>query len=290
WYDRAYNLDPLNLEAVLQYARGLFSRGALAECTDVLHPAVTVLKSTSEVRELYAHALMAARRPAEAEPYAWELYEKDSRQLEEIASLVGVYLDVGEAESAVALAKRIEDREARAGRHREFLSAMYDVSNRRTPARAFGEYLAALLNNANREHEYSQTLLKLFPAYCAEGEYGKAGDTLDRAAELDPYEPGHAQRLDALRGHISPSAYNSIARRFQGAASSAASVEQPAVPAPVVEAQAQESEPTVLEDFILQAEIYLQYGMRSKAMERLERISKLFPGEEANNEKLRHLY
>src|SRR5262245_7252500 len=287
WYDRAYNLDPLNLEAVLQYARGLFSRGALAECIDVLHPAVTVLKSTHEVRELYAHALMAARRPVEAEPYAWELYEKDSRQLEEIASLVGVYLDIGEAESAVALARRIDERESRAGRQREFLTAMYEVGNRRTPARGFCEYLAALLNSANREHEYSQILLKLFTAYCADGEYARAGDTLDRAAELDPYEPGHAQRLQALRGHISPSAYNSIARRFQSAASSG---EETVAPGPVVETRDQESEPTVLEDFILQAEIYLQYGMRSKAMERLERISKLFPGEEHNNEKLRHLY
>jgi diguanylate cyclase (GGDEF)-like protein len=52
----------------------------------------------------------------------------------------------------------------------------------------------------------------------------------------------------------------------------------------------EESEPTVLEDFILQAEIYLQYGMRSKAMERLERISKLFPREEDQNDKLRDLY
>ncbi|HKF21291.1 MAG TPA: diguanylate cyclase [Candidatus Angelobacter sp.] len=287
WYDRAYNLDPLNLEAVLQYARGLFSRSALPECIDVLHPAVTVLKSTHEVRELYAHALMAARRPVEAEPYVWELYEKDSRQLEEVASLVGVYLDIGEAESAVALAKRIDERESRAGRQREFLTAMFEVSNRRTPARAFVEYLASLLNSANREHEYSQTLLKLFTVYCAEGEYARAGDTLDRAAELDPYEPGHAQRLQALRGHISPSAYNSIARRFQ----SAASAPEPAsAPAPVRDTQESESEPTVLEDFILQAEIYLQYGMRSKAMERLERISKLFPGEEQDNEKLRHLY
>ena len=46
----------------------------------------------------------------------------------------------------------------------------------------------------------------------------------------------------------------------------------------------------MLEDFILQAEIYLQYGMRSKALERLERVSKLFPREEQKNEKLRHLY
>ncbi len=285
WYDRAYNLDPNNLEAVLQYARGLFSRSSLQECVDVLQPAVTVLKSTPELRELYAHALMAARLPAEAEPYAWELYEKDSRQLEEVASLVGVYLDVGDAQSAVTLAKRIDEHETRAGRHREFLTALYEVSNRRMPARAFAEYLAALLNSANREHEYSQTLLKLFHAYCADGDYAMAADTLDRAVELDPYERGHAQRLEALRGHISPSTYNSIARRFQGGAS-VAEVAAPEAPA----AEAQESEPTVLEDFILQAEIYLQYGMRSKALERLERINKLFPHEESNNQKLRHLY
>src|SRR5258708_20778464 len=59
----------------------------------------------------------------------------------------------------------------------------------------------------------------------------------------------------------------------------------PSLPAVVL----QESEPTVLEDFILQAEIYLQYGMRSKAVERLERVRKLFPAEEGRNEKLRQL-
>src|SRR5215471_4429177 len=120
WYDRAYNMDPMNLQAVFQYARGLFSRNALPECINVLQPCVTVLQSTPELRELYAHALMAARRPGEAEPYAWELFEKDPRQLEEIASLVGVYLDVGDTQGAVDLAKRIENHETRAGRSREF--------------------------------------------------------------------------------------------------------------------------------------------------------------------------
>ena len=48
----------------------------------------------------------------------------------------------------------------------------------------------------------------------------------------------------------------------------------PALPGDVpAAAPPRESEPTVLEDFILQAEIYLQYGMRSKALERLERVS-----------------
>ena len=53
---------------------------------------------------------------------------------------------------------------------------------------------------------------------------------------------------------------------------------------------ADSGEPTILEDFMLQAEIFLQYSMRSKAVERLERVSKLFPREEEKNEKLRGLY
>jgi diguanylate cyclase (GGDEF)-like protein len=291
WFERAYNLDPNNLQAVFLYARGLFSRNSVPQCINVLQPAVTVLKSTAEVRELYAHAMMAARRPAEAEPFAWELFVKDPKQVEEIAALVGVYLDVGNASGAVALARKVEAHESRAGRQREFVTAIYEVSAKRLPSLAFVEYLANLLNQSNREHEYSQTLLKLFQAQFAAGQFAQAGDTLDRAAELDPYEPGHAKRLEILRSKIDASQFNGIARRFQTAASTV----QPA-PAPVAAApspapvETQESEPTVLEDFILQAEIYLQYSMRSKALERLERISKLFPREEAKNEKLRQLY
>jgi GGDEF domain-containing protein len=53
---------------------------------------------------------------------------------------------------------------------------------------------------------------------------------------------------------------------------------------------ADEAEPVVLEDFMLQAEIYLQYGMRNRALERIERINKSFPREELKNQKLRDLY
>jgi GGDEF domain-containing protein len=41
---------------------------------------------------------------------------------------------------------------------------------------------------------------------------------------------------------------------------------------------------------MLQAEIFLQYGMQPKARERLERIAKLFPGEETRNGELAELY
>jgi diguanylate cyclase (GGDEF)-like protein len=290
-YERAYNFDPLNFQAIFLYGRGLFSHNAIKECLTVLEQVVTRVKGLPEIRELYARALMASRRPAEAEPYAWELFEKDPQQVDEIASLIGVYLDVNDTNGALQLAKKLEEHETVAGRRREFITSMYEMSERRNATLPFTEYLVKLFDTANREHEYNRTLLKLFQLYYAVGKYGQAGETLDRAAELDPYEPGHARRLEMLRGRIDEHQYNRIANRFhqvdKKAAAPAAKAPEPEAPAPARES---ESEPTVLEDFILQAEIYLQYGMRSKALERLERVNKLFPREEEKNEKLRHLY
>jgi diguanylate cyclase (GGDEF)-like protein len=289
-YERAYNFDQLNFQAIYLYGRGLFSRNAVTECLAVLEPVVTKVKGLPELRELYAHALMAAKRPAEAEPYTWEAFEKDPQQLEEVASLVGVYLDINDTRGALELARKLEDHETSAGRRREFITSMYEMSDRRLPTLGFTEYLVKLFDTANREHEYSNTLLKLFQLYYSAGKYGQAGETLDRAAELDPYEPGHAKRLEMLRGRIDDHAYSRIANRFHRTdnkpQAAAVAAPEPAAAAPT----RGESEPTVLEDFILQAEIYLQYGMRSKALERIERVSKLFPREELKNEKLRHLY
>lgn len=289
-YERAYSFDQLNFQAIYLYGRGLFSRNAVKECLAVLEPVVTRVKGLPELRELYAHALMAAKRPAEAEPFTWEAFEKDPQQMEEVASLVGVYLDINDTRGAMELAKRLETHETAAGRRREFITSMYEMSDRRQATLGFTEYLVKLFDTANREHEYSHTLLKLFQLYYSAGKYGQAGETLDRAAELDPYEPGHAKRLEMLRGRIDDHAFSRIANRFHRTDNKPEPL--PAVPAPepVTSTPARESEPTVLEDFILQAEIYLQYGMRSKALERLERLNKLFPREEQKNDKLRNLY
>jgi diguanylate cyclase (GGDEF)-like protein len=286
WFERAYNLDPMNPRAVLQYGRGLFSRNHLPECIDVLMPMVTRFQSTPEVRELYSHALMAARRPAEAEPYAWELFDKNPGLLEDIGSLVGVYLDIGDVDGALRLARKLENHETRAGRRREFLNAMFEMSDKRPPALDFSEYMEQLFNNAGLEHEYSRILIKLFQLYYDAARYRQAGETLDRAAELDSYESGHGKRLAMLKGKIEQSQYNQISNRFQKVSRA---VETPPATVPIAPVRAPEPAQH-LEDVVLQAEIYLQYGMRAKAMECIERIHKAYPREEDKNEKLRNLY
>jgi diguanylate cyclase (GGDEF)-like protein len=149
------------------------------------------------------------------------------------------------------------------------------------PSAEMLEFLAELFNASNRETDYAQALLKLFDLYCTKHDYQKAGECLDRAAEVDPYEPGHQKRLETLRGKIDDQRFNVIASRF----TTVKKEEQQQVKAP---------EPTLgaaaLQDLMLQAEILVQYGMRSKAIERLQRIQELFPREEERNQDLQRLY
>jgi diguanylate cyclase (GGDEF)-like protein len=45
-----------------------------------------------------------------------------------------------------------------------------------------------------------------------------------------------------------------------------------------------------LEDLLVQAEIFVQYSLQSKAVERLQKIMELFPGEDERNERLQGLF
>ncbi len=84
----------------------------------------------------------------------------------------------------------------------------------------------------------------------------------------------------SLRGKIDDQRFNVIASRFQAVkkAEQTIKIEEPTLGA------------AALQDLMLQAEILVQYGMRSKAIERLQRIQELFPREEERNQDLQRLY
>lgn len=284
-YARAYELDPHNPAAVLGHGKCLLDQGHAAEAAELLEAVGNYPSAPVEAREAFGKALLASGRLADAEPLIWEMFERDAKQFgHEVVELIGGFLDAEEDQRACDLAARLEDFHRRAGTRREFVNQMKEMSESHRQQPLFLEYMMELYNSSNREHEYCDALLKLFEIHFASGNYLKAADDLDRAAEVDPYEPGHHGRLEMLRGKIDSAHYNAIANRFSGVIKGA---ENPAL----AEAQAkEESETTVLEDLILQTEIFLQYSMRSKAVERLERIQKLFPHEEEKNEKLMQLY
>src|SRR5579863_7288178 len=281
WYERAYQEDSSDQSIALAYGKSLLTQGQAGAAIFILEPQLNSGQATPALREAYADALLGAGRYSEAEPLVWQLFEQNPARVQQVISLIGNFLDAELDDAAVELARKLEQFQRRRGERRQFIAIMEDITGAHRASPQILEFLSELYNSSNRENDYCQTLLKLFDLYCTQGDFAKAGECLDRAAEVDPYEPGHLKRLDLLRSKVDDSRFKVIASRFSSAAKAP---EEPS----------QSEGPTLgagtLQDLMLQAEILVQYGMRNKAVERLQRIQELFPREEERNEDLQRLY
>jgi diguanylate cyclase (GGDEF)-like protein len=280
WYERAYQENSSDEEITLAYGKSLLGQGQVGAAIFILEAQVNAGKNSPQLREIYGEALLAAGRYADAEPLVWQLFEQNPNRMPQVTALIGQLADSDQDEAAVALARKLGQFQAKRGERRQFVAVMQEVTAARKASPEMLEFLGELFNASNREGDYCQTLLKLFDVYCGTGDFVKAAECLDRAAEVDPYEPGHRKRLEMLKGKVDESKFKAIAARFtQGNA-------------PVESVQAQEATlgASTLQDLMLQAEILVQYGMRNKAVERLQRIQELFPREEERNEDLQRLY
>ena len=278
-YEKAYACDPKNMAATLGHGRALVTKGRASEAVTLLEPLASYPSAPAEAREPYALALIAAGRLLDAQPFIWELFEKDPQTHgKTIGDMISALLESGKGDKAVTMARKLDDFQRKLGKRREFVQQMKELSTRHARSVEFLEYMAELYNANNREQDFCEVLGDLFKLYYAAGNYIKAVDSLERAVDVDAYEPGHKENLEMLRGKADVNKLNTIGSRLGVGEMN----DVPAAPTP--------EEPTVLEDLVLQAEIFLQYGMRAKANEKVSRIFKLFPREEDTNERVKNLY
>jgi len=112
--------------------------------------------------------------------------------------------------------------------------------------------------------------------------------------DIDAYDYRNQERLELLRGKVDEAQLKRIASRLMksstptpGHTAHAHAPQAPAAPSPGSEEGRQLQ---ALEDLIVQTEIFLQYSLQNKALERLQRIAAMFPGEEERNARLSNLY
>jgi diguanylate cyclase (GGDEF)-like protein len=284
WFERAYTENPTDANIALAYGKSLLTRGEAGAAIFIFEPLVNTAEASFELRDLYAQALLSADRCLESEPLIWQMFEQNPARMHQVVNLIGKMIDSELDAEAVALARKLEAFQRRRGERRSFITTMQELLATHRPSAEMLEFLAELFNATNRETDYAQALLKLFDLYCTKHDYQKAGECLDRAAEVDPYEPGHHKRLEALRGKIDDQRFNVISSRFSPQKKQAEQSQN------AVKAQEPTLGAAALQDLMLQAEILVQYGMKSKAIERLQRIQELFPGEEERNQDLQKLY
>ncbi|MGH9863266.1 MAG: diguanylate cyclase domain-containing protein, partial [Candidatus Acidiferrales bacterium] len=290
--ERAFELAPERSTA-LSLAQTRLDKGKAHEAADLLLNYYAEGEQDPAVLETLAAALMADKRLPQAQEVLEAFYNLKPDSYDKLFDLADLYCKTGTAERGVEVLRRVKEKLFAAERQRHFLTRLEDVFKANSSVIPLAEFSAALFNELNQDARYGMVLASLFDLYAQAEDHKGAADTLERLIDIDPYDFNHQKRIEKLRGKVDNARYRSIASRITSAATvpgqapASASGEEQVSDISTLDPGRRQA---LLEDMIVQVEIFLQYALRAKAVEKLEQVYKLFPGEEGRNERLHRLY
>jgi diguanylate cyclase (GGDEF)-like protein len=294
FFAKAHELAPNDRTTSLLYARALLRKGDAPAAASLLAPLVVNEKDASFL-EVYADALMRSGLLDDALGVLDRIANQGTVPVEKLFVLAAEYLRAGQEEKAVDLLAATKKSMLAAKRESEFASPLDQLVDAFPKSLGLAKFWAALYAEINRESKYFDALVRLFDLNIAAGEIQGASDTFERLVEIDPYDARNQARFDQLKGRASDeflsrvkSRMASVATNRQTGIAPAASASASGEPSKAILEEVQSGQ--TLEDLLVQAEIFVQYSLQSKAIERLQRIAELFPGEEETNERLQGLF
>jgi len=294
YFGRAHQLSPNDRSGSLLFADAKLRKGDAEGAVALLDPLVPNDKDTTYLG-LFGEALLRTGRLDRAREIFQAYYRQKPEGFDKLFEVAGAYVRAADDGKAAALVGDLKDWMRAGRREPELVSQMDRLTSDFPNSLPLAETVARAYEELNRESKYFDSLVRLFDLYLSAGRIKEACDTLDRLVDIDPYDYRNQERIAKLEGSADPAFLHNIHSRaakaatvstrtdgFAGAGSEAAAAATPVSE----EMRAQQA----LEDLVVQVEIFLQYSLQSKAVERLERIAELFPGEEERNERLRALY
>lgn len=294
YFGRAHLLAPQDRAGALQFGEAKLRKGDAEGAVMLLEP-FAATEHDPTFLALYGEALLRTGRLDVARDVFQAYYSQKPEGFVKLFELAAAYIRAGQDAKAAALLVHTKEI-MRAVRKEVELSANLDRLAATYPqSLALAEVVAKLYEELNRETKYFDSLVKLFDLYLVAGRMKEACESLDRLVDIDPYDYRNHERIGKLEGKADPAFLQNILARAAKAATVSTRTDgftgagrEPSENAAGVpeEVRAQQA----LEDLVVQVEIFLQYSLQSKAVERLERIAELFPAEEERNERLRALY
>jgi diguanylate cyclase (GGDEF)-like protein len=292
---RAYRLAPQERSVALLYADATLRTGDAKGAAALLEPFAATEKDAAFL-DTFADALMASGQLDRARHVLEGLLREKNEGITRLFELCDLYVVLGQDAKAVEVLQMLKKRMFADKKQNDFATQMDSVGGKHPDSQPILEFWAALHNELNRETQYFEILIKLFDAYLTAGNLPKACDTIEKLLDIDPYDHRNQERIDKLRGK----ADDSFLKRVGGRIAKSGSVGSPhashAHSAPPDSGAATPAsgddgrKVQALEDLIVQTEIFLQYSLQAKAVERLEKIAAMFPGEEDRHPRLRNLY
>ncbi|HEY6384099.1 MAG TPA: diguanylate cyclase [Candidatus Acidoferrum sp.] len=290
---RAYKLAPQERSVALLYAQATLRSDGAAEAATLLEPFAGTENDTLFL-ETFGDALIRGGNLDRAREILEKLLREKNAGAERLFELADAYAASAQTTKGVDVLQTLKRRMFADKRQNDFATHLDAVAGKHPHSQAMMEFWAAVYNELNRESQYFEILVKLFDVYFNAGDFRKACDSLERLVDIDAYDYRNQERMEKLRGHVDEAFLKRVGGRLAKSMSTAppppsntgagASVSQGA-PSTEEGRHAQ-----ALEDLIVQTEIFLQYSLQTKALERLQKIAAMFPGEEARNARLQNLY
>jgi diguanylate cyclase (GGDEF)-like protein len=292
---RAYSLAPQERSVALLYAEAKLRIGESAEAAALLEP-FAANENDVAFQDTFADALLQAGQLDRARGILEPLLREKNQGTTRMFALADRYADAGQENKSVALLHALKRRMFADKKQGEFTLQMEELGAKHPESFPILEFWASLYNELNRESQYFEVLIRLFDAHFNSGNFQKANEVLERLVDIDSYDYRCQERIEKLKGHVDDTFLRRVAGRMAKSAVLTASQTHPLRAAPSQEEP--EAAPgteegrkmQALEDLIVQTEIFLQYSLLSKAVERLQKIAAMFPGEEERNPRLQSLY
>jgi diguanylate cyclase (GGDEF)-like protein len=292
---RAYHLAPQERSVALLYADAKLNSGAAREAVTLLEPFVAT-ESDATFLDLFGDALMRSGQLDRAREVLDRLLREKNEGIPRLFELADYYGNAQQDGKAVEIYLTLKRRMFADKRQNEFAAQMDANAAKHPNSQPILEFWAALYNELNRESKYFEILIKLFDVYLRGGNIARAAETMERLVDIDAYDYRNQERLEALRGKVDEGFIQRVGSRLTRSANVTAN--------PTTQPQASPSQGTepplavteegrklqALDDLIVQTEIFLQYSLQNKALDRLQKIAAMFPGEETRNARLANLY
>ncbi|HTQ59425.1 MAG TPA: diguanylate cyclase [Candidatus Solibacter sp.] len=290
---RAHKLAPQERSVALLYAQAMLRGDGAAEAATLLEPFATT-ENDAVFLETFSDALIRAGNLDRAREILEKVLREKNAGAERLFELADAYAASAQTTKGVDVLQTLKRRMFADKRQNDFATQLDAVASKHPHSQGMLEFWASVYNELNRETQYFEILVKLFDVYFNAGDFRKACDSLERLVDIDAYDYRNQERMEKLRGHVDEAFVKRVGGRLAKSmnsappppANTAAGSSVAAPPANTEEARHAQA----LEDLIVQTEIFLQYSLQSKALERLQKIAAMFPGEEARNARLQNLY
>src|SRR5712664_2234330 len=279
-FGRAHTLAPQERSVALLYAEATLRAGDAKQAAALLEQ-FAATDSDATFLDTFADALIRSGKLDRAREILERLLKDKNQGFSRFFDLVDVYGKAGQDSKSVEVLQVIKNRMYADDKQNDFIAQLDSVGGKHSNSQAILEYCGKFYNEANRETQYFEILIKLFDVYLNAGNVEKASDALEKLLDIDPYDHRNQERLQKLHGRVDESILKRLGARLSksGTAGPPRSVNTRSSTADSVSTPASVGSDArhmqALEDLIVQTEIFLQYSLQNKALERLQKISEI---------------